>query len=176
MPEEEKPKKRGRPRIHPLEEKKFNERGRKTPVGGRPKSFQGKYDMYDPRVLEILSRKARIFCVAAMGGTQADCARAAGISQSALSKLYGEEYFGGKLDLKMRLRYAQFMKAYEGDTAMLKHLGVAHLEEQKESGLMDLTKNLLQSGIDKLLMDEGHDPQELLPKCVEEKIEKDKED
>lgn len=139
MPEEEKLKKKvGRPRT------------RSPNKGGRPRSFGGKYDMYDPRVIEVLEKKARVFFVAAMGGSQDDCARAAGVCQTTISDYYGKEYYEGKFDLKMRIRYAQLMKAFEGDSNLLKHMGVVHCEEQKDAGVIDLAKQVLQSGIEKM--------------------------
>ena len=124
--------------------------------------------MYDPHAVEILERKAKVFFVAAMGGSQDDCARLVGVCQTTISEHYGKEYYEGKFDLKMRLRHAQLMKAFEGDTLMLKHLGVAHLEEQKESGIAELAKHVLISGIDQLT-EEALIPKEKSRKKEEEK-------
>ncbi len=119
--------------------------------GGRPKSFDGQYDMFDPRALEVLEKRKKIFHIAALGGSQEDCARHAGITQSTITQSYREVYYLGKLDLKMRIRFAQLMKAFEGDSSLLKHLGIAHCEEQKEAASSDLTKADLCRGIEKLL-------------------------
>ncbi len=118
--------------------------------GGRPRSFSGAYDMFDPRALEVLEKRERIYHIAALGGSQEDCARHVGITQSTVTQSYREDYYLGKLDLKMRIRFAQLMKAFEGDSSLLKHLGIAHCEEQKESATSDLSKQTLQSGIEKL--------------------------
>lgn len=139
----------GRPRKHP--KKPPPAPGDIVSKLGRPKSFGGKYDLYDPKALAMLEKKARVYFIAALGGTQADCGRAAGISQHAISQNYRHEYFTGKLDLKMRLRFAQLVKAFEGDSNMLKHLGMAHCEEQKALATLDLSKDELQSGIEKLM-------------------------
>ncbi len=150
MAEEVEPKRgRGRPRNNPNERPPVP--GGRPSKPGRPRSFKGKYDLYDPQAVAMLEKKARVYFVAALGGTQEDCGRAAGVSQNAISKHYRHEYFTGKLDIKLRIRTAQLAKAMEGDVSMLKHLGIAHCEEQKALATIDLPKDELQSGIEKLL-------------------------
>lgn len=154
MDEKEKPKrKRGRPRKG---ENTYPEKSvitKSTPLSklafsGQPKVFAGQYDVFDPKAVMVMDRKQRIFFIASLGGSQADCAEYVGISQSAITQSYREVFQDGKRNLKMRIRCAQLAKAFEGDVTMLKHLGIAHCEEQKDLGHEDLTKETLLSGIE----------------------------
>lgn len=151
MTEEQKPR-RGRPPKKTYIAKSNIRQDKKALVkGSKPKMFGGEYDVFDEEALRVLETKQKVFLIAALGGSQEDCARYAGIAQHTVSRTYREEYHAGKSDIKMRLRCAQLKKAFEGDTAMLKHLGIAHLEEQKNMGATPLTKEELVSGIDLLL-------------------------
>jgi hypothetical protein len=113
-----------------------------------PKFVTGKYDKFDPKQMENFTKAQIIYLIASLGGSQADCGRYAGITQPAVRQNYHDVYFSGKADIKMRIRCAQLQKALEGDSNLLKHLGITYCEDQRTAGLQDIAPEELKGIIE----------------------------
>lgn len=138
-------RKRGRPKK-PKEESE-----NPADFSMHPNNFRGKYNKWDNSKIEQLrTRGEMITFLSSLGASQADCARMLGIAQKNVSAHYRDCYYKGKDDLKMRIRTAQLAKALDGDSNLLKHLGIVHCEEQKEAAATELTKDDLKGIIEVL--------------------------
>lgn len=137
---------------------------------GRPRAFMGEYDIYDPRALAVKHKKEAVYMAASWGASMSDIGRLLNMHPSNI-RHYRKEYEEGQTDLKMRVRLAQIKKAMEGDPSLLKHLGVALCEEQKNMGITDIDSQRLHSIIEQLAEEDFYDDKE--PKKEEEKNERD---
>ena len=153
----------------PEEEKPIEE---EPSLKGRPRKFDGKYDTYDERAVRKLKREEIVYRIAALGGSQADCAHAAGISQRAVSGTYKQIYEEAKSSFKMKIRVALSNKAFEGDSALLRHLGISYCEEQHRVGEAPLPAETYQAAVEYMANKKHEKTDKIIPLPTEEDEDK----
>lgn len=127
----------------------------KTSTLGRPRSFNGVYDPYDPRTKNIEKRAGQIKALASIGASKKSAASQIGVSDASIrmTKMYKDAYDEGRAIFQNSIRAKQVEKGFkgDGDTTMLIHLGKVYCEDQRKMGDVPIDKEALEGSIDSML-------------------------